>query len=99
MQVAEETDEVLAENDQHALFEDLVRTLRDLDAHTFWEDSEARDRRHLVEEMVAGLSVFPDHLEVTVTGATTFNILYGEIGMKGSDCWCRRADVNNPTGA
>jgi hypothetical protein len=35
--------------------------------------------------MVTGLSVFPDHLEVTVTGAPVLNVLCREIGMMESE--------------
>jgi DNA invertase Pin-like site-specific DNA recombinase len=31
------------------------------------------------------VTVFPDHLEVTVTGAPTLKVLYREIGMRESD--------------
>jgi hypothetical protein len=36
MQAAEETGEDLVENDHHARFEEVVTTLRGLDAHAFW---------------------------------------------------------------
>ncbi len=85
MQAAEETGERQTENDPNARFEEVVRTLGGLDATAFWESSEQRERRHLVEEMVTGLSVFPDHLEVTMNGAPTLNVLYGEIGMRVSE--------------
>jgi len=42
---------------------------------------------------VTGLNVFPDHLEVTVTGAPTLNVLYREIGMRGSEI----VQVGGPT--
>jgi hypothetical protein len=29
--------------------------------------------------------VLPDHLEVTINGAPTLNVLYGEVGLKKSD--------------
>jgi len=39
---AEETGEVLAENDLQARFEEVVTALRGLDAHAHWEVSEDR---------------------------------------------------------
>jgi DNA invertase Pin-like site-specific DNA recombinase len=93
MQVAEETGEDLAESDLHTRFEEVVNTLQELDPHALWNVSEDRERRHLVEEMVTGLSVFPDHLEVTVTGAPTLNVLYREIGMRESEI----VQVGEPT--
>lgn len=32
----------------------------------------------------AGGGVFPDHLELTVTGAPPLNVLYGDVGLKKS---------------
>ena len=93
MQAAEETGEDHTESDQHTRFEDVVSTLRELDAHALWQASEDRERRRLVEEMVTGLIVFPDHLEVTVTGAPTHNVLYREIGMRESEI----VQVGGPT--
>jgi hypothetical protein len=39
----------------------------------------------LVKEVVEWVTVFPDHLEVTVAGAPSLNVLYGEVGLKGSE--------------
>ena len=93
MQAADETGEDLVESDHHARFEEVVTALRELDAHTLWEVSDDRERRLLVEEMVTGLNVFPDHLEVAVTGAPTLNVLYREIGMRESEI----VQVGGPT--
>ena len=38
----------------------------------------------MVEELVEWVSVFPDHLEVTVSGAPPLNVLYQEVGPKES---------------
>jgi hypothetical protein len=38
----------------------------------------------LIEELVEVLWVFPDHLEVTVTGPLPLNVRYGEVGLKES---------------
>ena len=48
---------------------------------TDWADDV---RRVLVEELVEWVTVFPDHLEVTVAGASSPNVLYGEVELKGS---------------
>ncbi len=39
---------------------------------------------YLIEQLVDGVSIFPDHLEVTVTGAPPLNVLYQEVGLKES---------------
>ena len=70
-----------------------MSTLRELGAHALLEASEDRGRRLLVEEMVENLNVFPNHLEVMVTGAPTLKVLYREIGMRES--WIVR--VGGPT--
>ena len=35
----------------------------------------------LVEEFVESILVFPDRLDVKVTGAPPLNVLYGEVGL------------------
>ena len=37
-----------------------------------------------MEELVETVAVFPDHLEVTVTGAPPLNVLYQEVGLRES---------------
>lgn len=44
-----------------------------------WANAEDEERRVLVEELVESILVFPDHLEVKVTGAPPLNVLYGEV--------------------
>jgi hypothetical protein len=58
------------------------QSLRDLDIETVWSVAEYQEKRVLVEELLEWVTVFPDHLEVTVIGAPALNILYGEIGLK-----------------
>ena len=41
--------------------------------------------RVLVEELVEWVTVYPDHLEVTVAGTPPLNVLYGEVGLKESE--------------
>ncbi len=35
----------------------------------------------LIEELLESVAVFPDHLEVTVHGAQTINVLLDEVGL------------------
>lgn len=44
-----------------------------------------QERRILVEELIARISVFPDHLQVTVSGAPPLHVLYQAVGLKQSD--------------
>ena len=50
-------------------FEQVARILRALDIGSVWDAAEGSERRVLVEELVDFVTVFPDHLEVTVGGA------------------------------
>jgi site-specific DNA recombinase len=66
-------------------FEEVASMLRDLDIVEVWEAAEERERRVLVEELVEWVTVYPDHLEVTVAGTPPLNVLYGEVGLKESE--------------
>jgi hypothetical protein len=66
-------------------FEQVARILRDLDIGAVWEAAEDTERRVLIEELVDVVTVFPDHLEVTVGGAPPLNVLYSEVGLKESE--------------
>jgi hypothetical protein len=46
----------------------LASMLQDLDIVQVWEAAEDRERRVLIEELVEWVTVYPDHLEVTVAG-------------------------------
>jgi site-specific DNA recombinase len=83
-----------AQNDLELRFEQVASILRNLDIDRVWATAEVEERRVLVEELLESITVLPDHLEVKVTGAPTLNVLYGEVGLKVPDCWCRRPDVN-----
>jgi hypothetical protein len=39
----------------------------------------------LIEELLEWVTVFPDHLEVTVAGAPPLNVLFKEVGLKESE--------------
>jgi hypothetical protein len=40
--------------------------------------------------------MYPDHLEVTVSGAPRLNVTLEEVGLTGGVAvsWCRRGDLN-----
>lgn len=81
------------QSDLERKFEEVSRILSNLDVRTVWEAAEAQERRVLVEELIEWVTVFPDHLEVTVAGAPTLNVLYPEVGLKGSEI----VGVGDPT--
>jgi hypothetical protein len=43
-----------------------------------------QERRVLIEELLEWVTVLPDQLEVTVTGAPPLAVSYGEVGLKES---------------
>lgn len=84
-QVAEQN---LAESTRNALadrFEAVAAMLRDLNIEVVWEAADDQERRILVEELVEWVTVFRDHLEVTVAGAPRLNVLFSEVGLKESE--------------
>jgi hypothetical protein len=66
-------------------FEQVARILRDLDVATLWEAADESERRALIEELVDMVTVYPDHLEVTVRGAPPLNVRYSEVGLMESE--------------
>jgi biotin synthase-related radical SAM superfamily protein len=66
-------------------FEEVARILANLDISAVWQVADERERRVLVEELIQWVTVFPDHLEVSVIGAPPLNVLYPEVGLHGSE--------------
>ena len=74
------------ERDEVALrFEQVAALLRDLDLEQLWAAASEQERRALVEEMLEGVDVFPDHLEVAVFGAPRLNVTLAEVGLGGRE--------------
>lgn len=74
-------------------FEAVLTLVQDLDFQTVWSEAEDSERRVLIEEMLEWITVFPDHLEVTVAGAPPLHVLFGEVGLKESE----NVSVGGPT--
>jgi len=72
------------QNELEARFDQVASLLQSLDIEAVWMAAQEQERRVLVEELVEAVGVFPDHLEVTVTGAPPLNVRYGEVGLKES---------------
>jgi hypothetical protein len=62
----------------------VVESLTDLDVSRIWTEATDDERRVLIEELVHGVSIFPDHLEVTIFGALPRNLTLEEFGLKQS---------------
>jgi hypothetical protein len=65
-------------------FEDVSRVLEDLDIDRAWTAATESERRILIEELVENVTVLPDHLDVTVSGAPRLHVRYQEVGLKES---------------
>lgn len=72
-------------SDLELRFDQVAAILQDLDVVAVWTRADDAERLVLVEELVEWVTVFLDHLEVTVTGAPALNVLYGEVGLKEPD--------------
>ena len=93
-QVSEQQTQNPIHSELEVRFEEVAAVLRDLDIEAVWSAAEDQERRILVEELVEWVSVFPDHLEVTVTGSPPLHFLYQEVGVKKSGL----VGVGGPTG-
>lgn len=49
---------------------------------TFWEAATETERKALLDEYIAGVNVFSDHLEVEVRGAPDLNVVLHEIELR-----------------
>ena len=65
-------------------FEEVAAVLRTLDVDTIWHEATDAERRVLVEELVDSVVIFPDHLEVEVSGAPPLTMTLAEVGLKAS---------------
>jgi site-specific DNA recombinase len=84
-QVAKESAELRTKDDLEQKFDRVAEILSNLDVEAIWKAANDKERRVLVEELVECVVVFPDHLEITVSGAPPLNVLLEEVGLKGSE--------------
>jgi site-specific DNA recombinase len=83
------------ESDLAARFEEVVATLTDLDMDAIWQEATAQEKRVLVEELVDEVAMYPDHLEIAVSGAPRLAVRLEEVGLTGvADRSCERGDSN-----
>jgi hypothetical protein len=69
--------------DVAARFEEVAHVLRETNIDRLWAKASDVERRVMVEEWVDSVAMFPDHLEITVSGAPRLNLLLGEVGLTG----------------
>jgi len=65
-------------------FAEVQELLAQIDVEAVWEAGTAAERRVLVEELIEGVVVFPDHLEVRVFGNPPLVVTLGEVGLRES---------------
>ncbi len=63
-------------------FDDVVAVLQQLSIEEVWNEATDRERRVLVEELIESVALFPDHLEVTITGVPKLNVTLPEVGLR-----------------
>jgi site-specific DNA recombinase len=69
-------------------FEGVARLLAEMDIEAIWAEATDKERRVLVEELVEAIAIFPDHLEVTVSGVPRLNVALDEVGLTGGWQFC-----------
>lgn len=75
-----------ATEQRHALadqFELVAARLRNLDIDKVWDYANERERRTLVNQAIEAVTLFPDRVVVTLTGALPITVLLSEAGLRG----------------
>ena len=84
-QAASKAAESKSRSELEQRFVRVAEVLSNLDIGTVWNAAEDSERRVLVEEFLEWVTVFPDHLVVSVIGAPALNVLLSEVGLKESE--------------
>jgi site-specific DNA recombinase len=71
-----------------AKFEGVARILRKMDVDRLWAEASDQERRIIVEELLESVAMFPDHLEVTVSGVPRLNVTLEEVGLTSGWQFC-----------
>jgi hypothetical protein len=66
-------------------FDQLAELLDRIDVSGLWEAASDSERRRLLDEILASVTVLPDGLVVEVHGAPPLNVGFGEVGLKDSE--------------
>jgi hypothetical protein len=66
-----------------AKFEEVARIIREMDVDRLWAEATDAERRVIVEELLESVAIYPDHLEVTVSGVPRLNVTLKEVGLTG----------------
>lgn len=72
-------------DDLTAKFEQLAELLDQIDISRLWDAATDAEKRKLLDELIASVTVHPDRLVVEVHGAPPLNVAPSEVGLKDSD--------------
>lgn len=78
-----ETAQRLEERNEIAqAFEDVARHLADLDIDEIWAEADERERWMIASDLLDEIAIYPDHLEIKVSGSPRMNVTLQEVGLK-----------------
>jgi len=81
-------------NEVAQAFEDVARHLADLDIDAIWQEATRQERWMIASDLLDEITIYPDHLEVKVSGAPRMNVTLQEVGLTGGSAFQR---VGEPT--
>ena len=65
-------------------FEDVSALLDRIDIGDLWERANEDERRKLLDELLADVTIHPDRLQVAIHGAPPLNVAFAEVGLRDS---------------
>ncbi len=84
-QVVLEKDSNLRQDELAERFEAVVALLQERQISEIWEAATISEQKVIIEELIEGVRVFPDHLEVVVVGAPPLNVTLEEVGLQSQN--------------
>ena len=93
-ELSEQRQRLQERNDIAQAFEDVARHLADLDIEDIWQKATERERWIIASDLLDEIAIYPDHLEVRVSGAPRMNVTLQEVGLTGGSSFQR---VGEPT--
>jgi hypothetical protein len=64
-----------------------------MDVRALWSAATLTERRQLLDELLEGLTVYPEHIEVKILGAPVLNVALYEVQIpQGGEHLCRRGE-------
>jgi hypothetical protein len=80
--LAETAQRLEERNETAQAFEDVARHLADLDIDEIWAEADERERWIIASDLLDEVAIYPDHLEIKVSGAPRMNVTLEEVGLK-----------------